>query len=103
MDYKHCKCKNSIVDELVDGNAMLYNETLKTVSSNDSFSDCVSCTPYIVLFAVFLVTSVIIGSFLLFLLVFKMLESSLILILRQQFIKCNFIECNFVQNINGKH
>ena len=36
---------------------MIYNETLNTISSNDYY---VSCTPYIVLFAVFL-TSVIIG------------------------------------------
>ena len=41
---------------------MLYNETLNTISSNESFSDCVSCTTYTVLFAVFLITSVIIGS-----------------------------------------
>ena len=69
MDYKECKCRNSIVDKLVeectkivDGNEMLYYETLNTTSSDDSSNDCVSCTPYIVLFAVFLVTSVIIGS-----------------------------------------
>ena len=36
---------------------MIYNETLNTISSNDYY---VSCTPYILLFAVFL-TSVIIG------------------------------------------
>ena len=57
-------CRNSIVDKLVeectnvvDGNK-IYNETLNTVSSND----CASCTVYIVLFAVFLTASVIIGS-----------------------------------------
>ena len=44
--------------EIVDEDK-IYNETLNTISSNDSLSDCVSCTPYIVLFAVFLVTSVI--------------------------------------------
>ena len=39
-------------------------KTLNTILSNDSLSDCVTCASYIVLFAVFLVTSVIIGSFL---------------------------------------
>ena len=69
MDYENFKCRNSIVDKLVeectkivDGNEMLYNETLNTISSNDSLGDCVFYTPYIVLFAVFLVTSVIIVS-----------------------------------------
>ena len=60
-------CRNSIVDTLfeeytkiVDENK-IYNETLKTISSSASLSDCVSRTTYIVLFTVFLVTSVIIG------------------------------------------
>ena len=68
LDYKNFKCRNSIVDKLVkectkivDENK-IYNETLRTISLNDSLSDCVSCTPYIVLFVVFLATSVIIGS-----------------------------------------
>ena len=68
LDYKNCKCRNSIVDKLAEqctkivNENKIYNETLNTISSNDSLSDCVSCTPYIVLFAVFLVASVIIGS-----------------------------------------
>ena len=64
MDYKNCVCRNNIVDKLVEectkivvDENKIYNETLNTISS----SDCVSCTPYIVLFTVFLVTSVIIG------------------------------------------
>ena len=66
MDYKNCKCINSIVDKLLEGctkvvnENKIYNETLNKISSNDSLSDCVSCTPYLLLFAVFLVTSVII-------------------------------------------
>ena len=61
-------CRNSIVDKLVEectkivDENKIYNETLNTVSSNDSLRDSVSCTPYTVLFAVFLVTSVIVGS-----------------------------------------
>ena len=66
LDCKNCKCRYKLVDKLVeectntvDGNEMLYNETLNTtISSNDH---CVSGTAYIVLFAVFLATSVIIG------------------------------------------
>ena len=60
-------CRNSIVDKLVeecvkivDGNK-IYIETLNTTSSNDSVSNCASCTPHTVLFGVFLVTSEIIG------------------------------------------
>ena len=67
LDYKNCKCRNSIVDKLVKEctkivDEIKFMETLNTISSNDSLSDCVSCTRYIVLFAVFLVTRVIIGS-----------------------------------------
>ena len=77
MDYKNCKCRNSIVDKVVEectkivDENKIYNEILNTISSNHSLSHCVSCTPYIVLFVVFLVANVIIGCFSLFLLVFK--------------------------------
>ena len=61
LDYRSCVCRNSLVDKLVeectdviDGDT-IYNKTLTVKSSND----CTSCTPYIVLFAVFLLTSVI--------------------------------------------
>ena len=64
LDYKNCICRNSLVDKLVekctnvlDGDT-IYNETLTVTSSND----CSSCTPYIVLFTVFLSISVIISS-----------------------------------------
>ena len=63
LDYKNCVCRNSMVDELVEectkvvDEDEIYNETLNKISSDD----CVSCTLYIVLFAVFLTTSVIIG------------------------------------------
>ena len=61
--------RNSLVDKLVeectniiDGDT-IYNKTLTVTSSND----CSSCTPYIVLFTVFLSTSVIIsGAFVYF-------------------------------------
>ena len=66
LDYKNCKCRRKIAGSLVeecseniDENEMIYNETV-----NDSLSDykCGSCSLYIALFAVFLVTSVIISA-----------------------------------------
>ena len=68
LDYKNCVCRNSQVDKLVEECAVtagntIYNETLTVISSND----CSSCTPYIVLFTVFLSISVIIsGAFIYF-------------------------------------
>ena len=69
LDYKSCVCRNSLVDKLVEecNNVIdenkIGNKTLTVASSND----CTSCTPYIVLFAVFLSTSVIIsGAFVYF-------------------------------------
>ena len=63
LDYKNCVCRNSLVDKLVeecnsviDGDK-IYNKTLTVTSSND----CASCTPYIVLFTVFLSMSIIIS------------------------------------------
>ena len=64
MVYKNCVCRNSIVDKLVEEctnvieENKIYNETLNAISSND----CASCALYAVLFAVFLTTTVIIGS-----------------------------------------
>ena len=63
LDYKKCACWSRIVDRLVEecsnvtDENKIYNETLNTIPSND----CASCTTYIVLFALFLTTSVIIG------------------------------------------
>ena len=69
LDYKSCVCRNSLVDKFVeectnvtDGDAV-YNKTLTVTSSND----CASCTPYIVLFTVFLsVSEIISGAFVCF-------------------------------------
>ena len=43
---------------------MIYNETLNTVPLNNYKNVCGSCTLYIVLFAVFLVTSTVISTIL---------------------------------------
>ena len=68
LDYIICVCRNSLVDKLVeectnviDGN-IIYNETLDVTPLNTIPSDdCASCRLYVVLFAVFLTTSVTIG------------------------------------------
>ena len=79
LDYKNCKCRNKIVDKLleecsknIDGSEMLYNETsdlisldvisLNTVPLNVYKKVCNSCTISIVLFAVFFITSICISS-----------------------------------------
>ena len=74
LDYKHCKCRNKLVDKLVkecseniDGNKILYNETLNVISLNAILLNvyknlCGSCTLYIVLFVVFFITSICISS-----------------------------------------
>ena len=64
LDYKNCVCRNSLVGKLVEECAnvidenKIYNETLNTTSSDE----CAFYTLYIVLFAVFLTTNVMIGS-----------------------------------------
>ena len=57
LDYKNCKCRNKLVDKLVeecieniDGNEMIYNE-------NVNENVCNSCTIYFVLFIIFLIIS----------------------------------------------
>ena len=70
LDYKNCKCRKIIIDKLIeegseniDGNEMLYNKTLNVIPLdviplNDYKKVGSSCTIYIVLFAVFLITSI---------------------------------------------
>ena len=58
LDYKNCKCRNKLVDKLVeecseniDGNKemmKLHNETLNMISLNDYEKVCNSCTIHIV-------------------------------------------------------
>ena len=68
LDYTRCVCRNSLVDKLIEectnviDENKLYNETLDITPLNTISSDVyVSCTLYVVLFTVFLTTSVIIG------------------------------------------
>ena len=68
LDYKNYKCRNKIVHKLVgecseniDGNEMIYNETLIAISLNTKAFN--SCTINIALFVIFLITSISISSF----------------------------------------
>ena len=82
--YKSCNCRNKTFDKLleecsenIERNEMLYNETLDvipldTIPLNVYKKVCNSCTIYIVLFAVFFITSICNSSvFNLFSLAFK--------------------------------
>ena len=78
LDHKNCKCKKRMIDKLVeecseniDGNEILYNKNLNAIPLNVYKKVCNSCTVYIVLFVIFLITSICICSVYLFLLVFK--------------------------------
>ena len=69
LDYKSFKCRIKLFDKLdeecmenIDGNKMLHNETLDIIPLNDYKKVCNSCTIYIVLFAVFFITTICISS-----------------------------------------
>ena len=74
LDYKNCKCREKLIHKLVeewseniDGNKTLYNDTLDVISLNAIPLNvykkvCGSCLLYIVLFAVFFITSICISS-----------------------------------------
>ena len=97
LDYKNCKCRRKIFGKLIeecskniDKNRMIYNETLNTIPLNDYKIICGSCTLYIVLFVIFLVISTVISAGLVYFYWYSkkiMLESSLVLVLIQQFIR----------------
>ena len=97
LDYKNCKCRNKLVDKLVeecseniDGNKMFHNETLNVISLNVYQNVCNSCTIYIVLFAVLFITIICIRTvFIYFYLYIKKIMFVLRLIL---VLKCNSIE-----------
>ena len=74
LDYKNCKCRRVLIDQLVeecseniDGNEMLYNETLDAISLNTIPLNvykkvCNSCAIHIILFPMFFITSICISS-----------------------------------------
>ena len=64
LDYKNCKCRKKILDKLVekcseniDGNEILYNETLDIISPSDNKTSD-SFIIYIILFSVFLIINI---------------------------------------------
>ena len=64
LDHKNCKCRKKIMDKLtedctenINGNEMLYNETLDIISSNDNKTSD-SCIVYIALFSVFSIINI---------------------------------------------
>ena len=74
LGYKSCVCRNSLIDKLVEECASvidedkIYNKTMSaTPSTVTSANNCSYCTPYVILFAVFLPTSIVItGAFVYF-------------------------------------
>ena len=90
---------------------MLCNETLDVISLNAIPLNihekvCGFCTLYIILFAVFFITSICICSVFIYFhwhLKKIMFVLSFILVLKQQFNGCTFIKCNSIGHINGKY
>ena len=77
LDYKNCNCRKKIIDKLVeecseniDGNEMLYNETLDIISSSDNKTSD-SYIAYIVLFSVFFIISIYLTIYVYFFLYLK--------------------------------
>ena len=69
LDYKNCKCRQKIVDKLVeecseniDENEMIYNKTMNAIPFNVNAKVCNSCMIYIALFFIFLIISISISS-----------------------------------------
>ena len=100
LDYKNYQCRKRLIDKLVegcsenvDGNEMLYNETLDVISLSTTPLNvykilCNSCTIYIVLFVVFFIIGICISSvFIYFHWCLKKdnVSINLILVLKQQF------------------
>ena len=64
LNYKNCKCRKRIIDELVDecSKNIYENETLDIIPLNVYKKVCSSCMVYIVLFVVILRTSLCVCS-----------------------------------------
>ena len=76
LDYKNCRCrkkKDKLVEdynENIDGNEMLYNETLDVILSSDNKTSN-SCVVYIILFSVFLIINIYLTIYVYFFLYLK--------------------------------
>ena len=77
LDYKNCRCRKKIIDKLVeecseniDGNELVFNETLDIISSSDNKTSN-SCVVYIILSSVFLIISISMAIYVYFFLYLK--------------------------------
>ena len=78
LDDKNSKCRKKIIGKLVEecseninGNEMIYNETLNIISSSDNNKTSDSCIVYIVLFSVFLIINISMAIYVYFFLYLK--------------------------------
>ena len=66
LDYKNCKWligkRVEECSENIDGNKMIYNDTLNAIPLNDYGKICNSCTVHIALLPMFFIISIIISS-----------------------------------------
>ena len=101
VDYKNCKGRKKLVDKLVKECTETVEEVkIAKITFSKNENKCCSCTLYIVLFSAILSVNIGIGtSFVNFYWYLKrnVLSVSLVLVLKQQFIKFSFIKI-----INGK-
>ena len=77
LDYKNCNCRKKIIDKLIeecseniDGNKLLYNQTLDIISSSDN-ETYDSCIVYKILFSVVLMISISMAIYVYFFLYLK--------------------------------
>ena len=77
LDYINCRCRKKIIDKLVeecseniDGNEIIYNETLGIISSSNN-KTCDSCVVNLILFSAFLIISISMAIYVYFFLYLK--------------------------------
>ena len=95
LDYENCKCRKKLIDKLVDECAETVEEVKlakMTLAKNENKYKCNSCTLYIVLFSILFTINLGIVALFIFIGILKnvLLVLSLILSLKQRFIKYNF-------------
>ena len=62
LDYENCKCRKWLVGKFIDECTETVEE-VKITSKNEHENKCGSCTMYIVLFSIFLIINVGIGTY----------------------------------------
>ena len=87
LDYKNCKCRKRLGDELVEECTENIDE-VKIPSENEHKNKCSSCTLYIVLFSIFFAINIGIGTYFVTTntwIVIKKLPLDMIMSIKQQF------------------